>query len=235
MALCGYTHISKWGSLRDAGNAAFISGLCHKITRDTNAYHIAKKNIDFILGSHEGISNHAPKNFSFLIGYNHLNGGFPKFPHHAPALGAQQNAWDIYNTVKEKRDSTLYQYELSGGLAGGPEEECAKFEDDINNYISSEYCIYYNAAFTSALAYINYTQQHFKTSNLNINVHQVRAKVNGLNTQISVSGNTQIEIWEGDIKLWEGLVDAKKSIPLKKIPQQSITIKDKLANWEIKI
>jgi endoglucanase len=232
---CGYTHISKWGSLRDAGNAAFISALYHKATGDSTSYILAKKNIDFILGSHNGISEHAPQNFSFLIGYNVLGGGFPQFPHHAPALGATKNAWDIYNTVKDKRDASLYQYQLTGGLAGGPEEACGKFEDDINNYISSEYCIYYNAAFTSAVAYINFQEKQYLNPNLNINIHQVRATLNGLKVQISISGNTQIEIWDKETKVWEGIVDAKKEITLKNNPKGNLLIKDKFANWQEEI
>ena len=44
---------------------------------------------------------------------------------------------------------------MDGGLAGGPEAICSSFEDKIGNFVSSEYCIYYNAAFNSALAYIH--------------------------------------------------------------------------------
>ena len=53
---------------------------------------------------------------------------------------------------------------MKGGLAGGPEKACGEFHDNINNYISSEYCSYYNAAFTGAVAYINKVENNLVTT-----------------------------------------------------------------------
>ncbi|MFN3405321.1 MAG: glycoside hydrolase family 9 protein [Cytophagaceae bacterium] len=152
---CGYFHNTNWGSLRDAGNAAFLSALYHRSSGSASAYTFAKRNVDFILGTHNGIGPNAPANFSFLIGYNVLGGGFPKSPHHAAAFGKSSNAWTLYTQEGNNPGSVPFGYTLSGGLAGGPESACNNFHDRINNYVSSEYCSYYNAAFNGAVAYIN--------------------------------------------------------------------------------
>lgn len=161
---CGYFHTTNWGSLRDAGNAAFLAALYHSESASTTAYAFAKSNVDFILGTHDYISADAPANFSFLIGYNELSGGYPQHPHHGPSFGKSTNAWSQYNTEKNTPGSVSYTYELKGGLAGGPEAACGNFTDNINNYISSEYCSYYNAAFTGAVAYINKVENSLVTS-----------------------------------------------------------------------
>ncbi len=152
---CGYYHVTTWGSLRDASNAALLALLYHRETGNASAYSFAKSNIDFILGSHGYISGDAPANFSFLIGYNELGGGYPQHPHHSAAFGKSSNDWSLYTQEGNTPGSVPYGYELTGGLAGGPESACSNFTDNINNYISSEYCTYYNAAFNSAVAYIH--------------------------------------------------------------------------------
>jgi hypothetical protein len=152
---CGYFHNTNWGSLRDAGNAAFLAALFHSESSSSTAYSFAKSNVDFILGSHGYISADAPANFSFLIGYDQLGGSYPQHPHHGASFGKSSNAWSHY-TKEEKTPGTVnFEYELKGGLAGGPEGKCSNFSDNISNYISSEYCSYYNAGFTGAVAYIN--------------------------------------------------------------------------------
>lgn len=164
LASCGYAHISNWGSLRDASNAAFLAALYHSESASTTAYSFAKSNVDFILGTHGTISASAPANFSFLIGYNELGGGYPKYPHHAPAFGKSTNAWGQYTTEGNSPGSVPFGYTLYGGLAGGPEASCSNFTDKIDNYVSSEYCSYYNAAFTGAVAYINKVENNIITS-----------------------------------------------------------------------
>lgn len=166
---CGYYHYSNWGSMRDAGNAAMIAGLYHSYTGDASAYSFAKGNVDFILGSHGQISADAPANFSFLIGYNELGGGYPQYPHHGAAFGKTSNEWTLYTQEGNNPGSVPFEYELTGGLAGGPESACANFEDNINNYISSEYCSYYNAGFTGAVAYINKVENVITAINPNRN------------------------------------------------------------------
>lgn len=161
---CGYDHLSNWGSLRDAGNASFIAALYHKETGSQSAYNYCKGNIDFILGSHDGISSDAPANFSFLIGYDELGGGYPQNPHHASAFGKSSNAWTFFTQEDNNPGSVDFAYELTGGLAGGPEASCAEWEDRIGNYVSSEYCMYYNSAFLGALAYVNKVENNIISS-----------------------------------------------------------------------
>jgi len=152
---CGYYHSSNWGSIRDAGCAAFIAALYHQQTNDVEAYNFVKTNVDFILGSHGEISIDAPANMSFLIGYNELGGGYPNYPHHAAAFGKSVNDWALYTQESNTTGSVPFEHELTGGLAGGPESACSDFYDKIDNFISNEYCSYYNAGFTGAVAYIN--------------------------------------------------------------------------------
>ena len=163
-ASCGYYHITNWGSLRDASNAAMLALLYHMETRNAADYAFAKQNIEFILGSHGYISADAPANFSFLIGYNELGGGYPQHPHHGPAFGKSSNAWTLYTNEGNNPGTVPFAYELKGGLAGGPEASCSNFFDEIDIYVSSEYCSYYNAAFTPAVAYINKVENNIVTN-----------------------------------------------------------------------
>lgn len=164
LSTCGYYHSTNWGSLPFAGNAAFLAALYHNLSGNSTAYNFAKSNINFILGSHSTISADAPANFSFLIGYDELGGGYPKHPHHAPAFGKKTNAWTKYNNEGNNPGSETYLHELKGGLAGGPEGECANFVDNIDNYISSEYCTYYGAGFLGGLAAVNSIENNLITS-----------------------------------------------------------------------
>jgi endoglucanase len=165
LASCGYHHATNWGSMRDAGNAAMLAALYHQYSGNAAAYTFAKANVDFILGSHNAFAN-VPKNFSFLIGYDVLGGGYPKYPHHAPAFGQSTNAWDLFTREDRTPGTVPFKYELKGGLAGGPESSCGNFHDKVGNYVSSEYCSYYNAAFTGAVAYVRK-----KEGNLSIRVN----------------------------------------------------------------
>ena len=171
---CGYYHFTDWGSLRDAGCVALVAALYHQQTQNATAYNFAKSNIDFILGSHGDISDDAPENRSFLIGYNELNGGYPKSPHHAAAFGKTSNAWTLFTQESNTPGSVLYEYELKGGLAGGPESACGNFVDNISNHRSSEYCSYYNAAFTGAVAYINKVENNVLSTN---DIHQTKNEI----------------------------------------------------------
>jgi len=162
---CGYYHLSNWGSIRDAGCAAFIAALYHQQTNNVAAYNFVKENVDFILGDHGYVSADAPANKSFLIGYNKLGGGYPQYPHHAATFGKSVNDWSLYTQESNNTGTVPFSYELTGGLAGGPESACSDFYDKIDNYISSEYCIYYNAAFTGAVAYINKIENNVLAAN----------------------------------------------------------------------
>ena len=152
---CGYMHYADWGSLVYAANTAFVACLYHKQTNDPQAYTFAKSQVDFILGSHGYISADAPANHSFIIGYDELNGGHSQYPHHAAAFGKGANAWTLFTSESNHPGTVPYLYELTGAMVGGPENPCGNYEDNIGNYVSNEVCIYYNAGFVGAVAYIN--------------------------------------------------------------------------------
>ncbi len=240
MTPCGYIHLTNWGSLRDAGNAALLAALYHKETGDAKAYSFAKRNIDFILGTHDFISADAPANFSFLIGYNELGGGYPKYPHHAAAFGKSTNDWTLFTNEGKKPGSVPYAYELTGALAGGPEEPCAKFTDNITNYVSSEYCIYYNAAFNSAVAYLHKVEEHTSTNvekveNVqNINVFPIPAQ-NG-QFSITLDGSATLALAGIDGKeIWSGHVYRHQVVNIEKSGKGVYVLFDKNSGWSRKI
>lgn len=185
---CGYYHRTNWGSLRDAGCAAFLAALYSQQSGDTSAYAFAKENVDFILGSHSAFNN-VPANFSFLIGYNVLGGGEPLYPHHAAAFGQKTNVWTVYNNENASPGTVPFKYKLSGGLAGGPETSCGAFNKNIDNYISNEFCSYYNAGFTGAVAYVNKIENEI--------VQQVQQQVDNVSIEVypnPVMGELQIKM-----------------------------------------
>ncbi len=191
-ASCGYFHNTNWGSLRNAGNAALIASLYHQQTDNQASYDFAKGNVDFILGSHGYISDDAPANMSFLIGYDELETDlYPQYPHHAAAFGKTTNdAWTDYTTEKNNPGTVQYAHKLKGALAGGPENSCSNFNDNIGNYVSSEYCIYYNGAFTGAVAYINKIENNLTLSvNDDIFENEFRIFPNPTNDFVKIEGN----------------------------------------------
>lgn len=204
LSSCGYYHSTNWGSLPFAANAAFLAALYADISGTSPSYTFAKSNVDFILGTHGTISADAPANFSFLIGYNELNGGFPQHPHHAAAFGQTTNAWTKYTNESNSPGSVPYKYELTGGLAGGPESECSNFTDNINNYVSSEYCSYYGAGFTGAAAAVNKSENNLITSIQKSNTLESNLSVSYLmNNQIrlnnSIAANYSIRSVDGKL------------------------------------
>ncbi|MCX6182401.1 MAG: glycoside hydrolase family 9 protein [Bacteroidetes bacterium] len=192
-ASCGYIHLTGWGSLREAGCAAFLASLYHLYSSDAAAYTFAKKNVDYILGTHAANGN-IPANFSFLIGYDKMNGGYPRYPHHAAAFGykSNENPWGKYTQSESNPTSVPFKYELKGGLAGGPESSCSNFNDNIGNYVSSEYCTYYNSGFTGAVAYINKVENNISTGVGKIKMqHILNVFPNPANDQLVITSNLQ--------------------------------------------
>lgn len=151
---CNYAHFNDWGSLKYTSASAQSAFLYHDLTNDPTAYEFGKMNVDFILGSHDGLGGDAPKNFSFVIGYNKLRGGYPQSPQHASAFGKESNAWAEFSKEKNNPGSVSYKKELTGALVGGPTGVCTGYDDNISNYKSNEVCTYYNAHIIGALAYI---------------------------------------------------------------------------------
>lgn len=237
---CGYIHLTDWGSLRDAGNAALLAALYHKETGSETAYTFAKRVIDFILGSHDSISDDAPANFSFLIGYDELGGGYPKYPHHAAAFGKTSNGWTHFTNEGNNTGSIPYAYELTGALAGGPEKSCSNFIDNITNYVSSEYCIYYNAAFNSAVAYLHKVEDDATVNVKNIvNVQNINAFPNPIKDgklNITVDGSARLALTRIDgVELWSSEVYRHGTVCLDKIEKGIYILYDKDSNWSTKV
>ena len=210
LSTCGYYHSTNWGSLPFAGNAAFLAALYYNLSGDIDAYNFAKSNINFILGSHGYISPDAPANFSFLIGYDELGGGYPKYPHHGAAFGKTTNAWSKYNNEKNNPGSETYLHELKGGLAGGPESECSNFIDNIDNYVSSEYCSYYGAGFMGGLAAVNCLENNLITK-LNYDIKLTFSLSYLPNSNVKIKVNSPIELYVFSIDGKHILTSAKSS------------------------
>ncbi len=154
MQECGYGHYLGWGSLKYATAAAQTALLIHDMTGLQEAYDFAKKNIDFCLGSHDGVGGDGGANFSFVVGYDELGGGAAQYPHHVAAFGKQENAGLLWKEENANPGTHPFEHELTGALVGGPVEPCSGYEDRIDNYYSNEVCIYYNCHIVGSLAYI---------------------------------------------------------------------------------
>ena len=240
LASCGYVHTTSWGSLRNASNAALLAALYHLETGEQDAYTFAKRNIDFILGTHGFISNDAPSNFSFLIGYNELGGGYPQHPHHAAAFGKSSNGWGLFSQESNNPGSVNFEHELTGGLAGGPESSCSKFIDNVGNYVSSEYCSYYNAAFTSATAYINKVENNIVTATSKKEDNSINySYTNPVNENLKISGldsSEEMEIYNSKGVLVEQIhVQDDKPINLSHLSTGIYFIKSKTSSWSASI
>lgn len=154
MRWCGYAHFMDWGSLKYSTAAAQVAFYYHDISGDAGAYAFGKANVDFVLGSHDNLEGDAPANFSFIIGYDKLGGGSPKYPHHASAFGKTSNSWTYFSEESDKPGSVPFAHELKGALVGGPGSPCGDYVDKISDYRSNEVCTYYNAHIVGDLAYI---------------------------------------------------------------------------------
>jgi hypothetical protein len=133
----GLVKIMKWGALRHASNAAFITRLYADMISNgaekTNYMQFAKKQLDYILGSN-------PPGKSYLVGYGT---NFPRNPHHRSAHDSPDAS--ISNPVYNKH--TLY-----GAVVGGPFDSDYAFNDDRSDYVTSEVATDYNALFTGLAA-----------------------------------------------------------------------------------
>lgn len=169
-----YQYSGGWGNLQYTGNEAFLAAILDAITPGGNseAYTFAKSNVDFILGGHNGLGN-IPANYSFLIGYNEMGGGYPQRPHHKSAFGSTVTNWSKFTSESNTPGSTTYAYELKGALVGGPDDS-GNYSDVIDNFQNSEVCTYYNAGFLGAAAYVNGVENSLITSSNTIKKQQVK-------------------------------------------------------------
>jgi endoglucanase len=164
MTTCGigqYAFITQWGSLRYAANMAFAAILYNKMSGDTAAFTFAKTNIDFILGVHGDISGspNCPAGRSFMIGYvnpDNTAAGSVQHPHHRSAFGRTTDADTVWQTENSNPGTIPYKYTLYGALVGGPQAGCGTYNDKIDDYVSNEVGVDYNAGLAGALAGIIY-------------------------------------------------------------------------------
>ncbi len=163
-----YQWSSGWGNLQYTGNEAFVAAIVHKLDpTETAAYTFVKNNVDFILGSHDGLGNIAA-NYSFLIGYDEMGGGYPQHPHHKAAFGSTVTNWANFTNESNNPGSVPYVHELKGAIVGGPNDD-GDLVDAIDDFQTMEVCTYYNAGFTGAVAYVNKIENNLVTSTLAIN------------------------------------------------------------------
>lgn len=165
LSACGYYDYSGGGGsgqFEYTASEAFLACLYHKVTGTASAYTFAKANVDFLLGTHPAVSKDAPANFSFLVGYNVLGGGYTKYPQHAPAFGQTNpnTVWNNYTQETNTSGSVPFKYVCEGALAGGlTTPTCSAtstaYIDNINNYNTNEVCTGYNAQIIGAFAYVN--------------------------------------------------------------------------------
>lgn len=169
-----YQYSGGWANLQYTAYEAQIAGILHLIDPVTNteAYDFAKSNVDFILGDHNGVGN-VPANYSFLIGYDEMGGGYPLRPHHKAAFGSTRTDWALFTQESNNPGSVPYVHELKGALVGGPNNN-GNYADEINNFESSEVCTYYNAGFLSAVAYVNKVENELTVSAENVELSQER-------------------------------------------------------------
>lgn len=160
-----YQWSSGWGNLQYTGNEAFIAAIVHKLDpNETAAYTFVKNNVDFILGGHNGLGN-IPANYSFLIGYDEMGGGYPSHPHHKAAFGSTKTDWSNFSAESSNPGSVPYAYTLKGAIVGGPNDS-GNLVDEIDDFQTMEVCTYYNAGFTGAVAYVNKIENNIVASTL---------------------------------------------------------------------
>jgi endoglucanase len=190
MTQYGYAHYDahndEWASLKYAAAGALVSFLYYEISKDESAYEFGKKNVDFILGSHNSLCTDAPANFSFLIGYNELGGGSPDQPHHCSAFGRTNDAdWQSWNDPSVPNNK-----ELPGALVGGPKAPGTNYYDKRSDAVANEVCIYYNAPLVGALAYVIKKEY---TDIKHLNVQEMILK-NGFTAAFKIAGDCRIDM-----------------------------------------
>lgn len=134
----GLAYISQWGSLRHAGNVAFVclqaadAGINAAEYRD-----FARSQINYILGD---------TGRSFVVGYG-VNP--PQRPHHRASSCPDRPIVCDWNSGMSNPGPNGQV--LTGALVGGPDGQDV-YVDDRNDYVKNEVATDYNAGFQGALA-----------------------------------------------------------------------------------
>ncbi len=132
----GHARLDSWGSMRYASTTALFAFIYSDRVSDTAKkarYHdFAVSQIDYILGDN-------PREASYMVGFGRNS---PQHPHHRTA----HSAWG-----QQMSNPSEHRHILYGALVGSPTSNDG-FNDSIDDYVSNEVAIDYNAGFTGALA-----------------------------------------------------------------------------------
>ncbi|UXH77904.1 glycoside hydrolase family 9 protein [Roseateles amylovorans] len=132
----GLAWLSQWGSLRYALNESFIALAYAKDVTDATKQQryrdFAMQQLNYALGSN-------PRRSSYLIGFG---ANSPQHPHHRTAHGSWSDSQSL---------PTNHRHVLYGAMVGGPNATDG-YTDSINDYVSNEVAIDYNAAVVGVLA-----------------------------------------------------------------------------------
>jgi hypothetical protein len=131
----GIVFFDDWGSLRYAAGASFSAALYYDVTGDTAARDLAISQLNYIMGDN-------PYGRSFVVGFGNNP---PQQPHHRNAQG---HAMELLP----------FEHTITGALVGGPNEEgggvtSPGYTDDVNDYVSNEVALDYNAGLVGLAAF----------------------------------------------------------------------------------
>jgi len=130
--------VQQWGSNRHAANIAFACLSLSKTLSNDGYAKFAKEQIDILLGNN-------PEQRSYVVGFG---SNYPLRPHHrsssCPTYG--------YCGISALTNTAPNPHVLKGALVGGPKDIQGTYNDQRDDYISSEVTLDYNAGFQSALA-----------------------------------------------------------------------------------
>ncbi len=132
----GMVFFDDWGSLRYASGASLSAALYYEVTRDEAARDLAISQLNYIMGSNS-------YGRSFVVGFGQNP---PQQPHHRNAQGTGNI------------DQLPFQHVLSGALVGGPSRTgvgvtSPGYADDVNDYVSNEVALDYNAGLVGLAAF----------------------------------------------------------------------------------
>ncbi|PYG86539.1 dockerin type I repeat protein [Ruminiclostridium sufflavum DSM 19573] len=132
----GHAKLDSWGSFRYASTTALFAFAYSDNLTDASKkarYHdFAVKQINYIMGDN-------PRKASYIVGFGD---NYPQHPHHRTA----HSSWGQTMNLPSEHRHILY-----GALVGSP-TAADGFNDSVDDYVSNEVAIDYNAGITGALA-----------------------------------------------------------------------------------
>lgn len=135
----GLAWLTDWGSLRYAMGASFLALAYADVAKDPargQRYRaFARRQLDYVLGAN-------PRGASYVVGFGN---GAPQHPHHKGAQGSWSN---------QPFQPATHRHVIYGAMVGGPALNDS-FTDRVEDYVTNEVGVDYNAAFTGVLAGVN--------------------------------------------------------------------------------